>query len=123
MKEKKIKNLLQIGETVFIFGRRLFLYDCDPFTRTYYCKFLGIEQPPAIHVQSEGDCLPTSSKICPEYPDEHEVDLVRLLYNFPRKLRYTAILDTIRPEDQDRKFTIEYGLHDGSLDNLYKKNL
>lgn len=41
---------LVVGETVYILGRKMFLYDCDKFTRNYYRKALCMEQPPRIDV-------------------------------------------------------------------------
>lgn len=42
-----------VGETIFVLGRRLFLYDCDDFTRNYYRKVLCIEQKAPIDVEEK----------------------------------------------------------------------
>lgn len=44
-------NDLRIGETVFIFGRRFLLTDCDFATRRYYAEVLKDPQPDRVTMQ------------------------------------------------------------------------
>ena len=41
------------AQVVEIFGREMFLYDCDNFTREYYALQLNMEQPAAM----DGRCV------------------------------------------------------------------
>ncbi|XP_053978689.1 EF-hand domain-containing protein 1-like [Hylaeus volcanicus] len=120
-----------IGETIFIFSRRFLLHDCDSFTRKYYSDMLGITQPERIPLPTE------KSKPMPKYvppphikfgtpedtyasclsviPKPPKKDVVRQLVNFPKKLRYSMIMDAVHPEDKDRDFILEYSLSDGTI--------
>lgn len=44
-------NDLRIGETIFIFGRRFLLTDCDFFTRNYYAEALKTPQSEPIRLK------------------------------------------------------------------------
>ncbi|XP_015587754.1 EF-hand domain-containing protein 1 [Cephus cinctus] len=121
----------KIGDTIFIFGRRFFLYDCDAFTRKYYSGMLGLVQPPRIcppvkeersspkyqpppHIPfgTPEDTLASCLSFMPKPPKK---DVVRQLYNFPKKLRYSMIMEAVHPEDEDRDFILEYNLSDGTI--------
>ncbi|CAK9816565.1 EF-hand domain-containing protein 1 [Anthophora plagiata] len=129
-----------VGGTIFILSRRFFLHDCDSFTRKYYSDMLGITQP-------EGIPLPSKEiKLSPEYkppphgifgtpedtyanclsllPQRPKKDVIRQLYNFPNKLRYSMEMDVVHPEDKNRDFILEYNLSEGTIliHELEKRN-
>ncbi|XP_043285106.1 EF-hand domain-containing protein 1-like [Venturia canescens] len=117
----------KIGETIFIYGRRFLLRDCDAFTRKYYAEMLCSPQPPGIieSVDSEkreeapqaayGSPEDTSSSSQSVVPKPPKQDLIRQISNAPQKLRYLAKMDAVHPEDEDRDFIIDYFLSDGKI--------
>ncbi|KAK9507451.1 hypothetical protein O3M35_007304 [Rhynocoris fuscipes] len=128
-----------IGKTVNIFNRRYLIIDCDNFTRKYYETYYKILQPDPIKVEKKEEKLlsqplPTYTGIgSPEdsiqswyniIPKAPKKDEVRLLVNMNKKLRYTAVLDWVHPEDEGREFIIGYRLSDGfiQIDELKKEN-
>ncbi|OXU28876.1 hypothetical protein TSAR_000406 [Trichomalopsis sarcophagae] len=109
---------LKVGETVFLFGRKFLLHDCDPFTRRYYSSMLRFDQPPRIPLPNESTPSdyapkPLTAKLDPD--EEPKKDLIRRLYNFPKKLRYSLCLDAVRREDEGRQFVLEYSLAEGTI--------
>lgn len=46
---------LVIGNTIFIFGRRFLIIDCDKATRDFYSDVLHLEQPVTINVDKDAD--------------------------------------------------------------------
>jgi len=121
-----------IGKTVQLLGRRFLIYDCDGFTRNFYKHSLGIEQGPRLNIEEDKDLQPKQTRPLPQYiglgsvedsiqswftyrPEHPKTDVVRYLHNLGKKLRYTAVMDYIHPEDAKRKFLIEYRLSDGCM--------
>ncbi|XP_014250322.1 EF-hand domain-containing protein 1-like [Cimex lectularius] len=124
-----IKDLV-IGNTLFIYGRRFLLVNCDNYTRVFYREMLRIEQPPPIDMTPKKTVAPSYS--LPRYsgfgthedslqswnsfiPKPPKKDLIRYLLNMRKILRYMAVMDYIHPEDKDRRFVLEYRLSDGCL--------
>ena len=109
-----------MGETVFIFGRRFFLFDCDQFSRRYYKNALHIEQPPRIVLPEL--CEPMEQRKKPVA--DKSIKLIRQLYNFPKKLRYKLAMEAVHPEYKDREFILEYNLADGcmKINEIDKRN-
>ncbi|KAK3929061.1 EF-hand domain-containing protein 1 [Frankliniella fusca] len=120
-----------VGDTVFLFARRLFIYDCDPFTRNYYRECLNIEQKPKIQVTFPTPTLPqhphpphtgigttedTIQNVLRVIPKAPKKDVIRMLHNANKKLRYTAVLDKVHPEDEQRSFVLIYYLSNGELE-------
>lgn len=130
----------QLGETVLLFGRSFLLHDCDGFTRKYYSDVLGIPQPSAIpsparaaRPVSKHDVPPHITFGTPEdtyascfslVPKPPRKNVIRQLANFPKRLRYSARMDAVHPEDDSRDFVLEYSLGDGTIqiNELEKRN-
>jgi len=119
-----------VGNTLFIMARRFLIYDCDSFTRRYYSNCLKIEQPPAMKVFEEKPAIPppplpphigigapedTVQSCFSFLPKPPKKDVLRYVINAGKKLRYTAMLDWVHPEDKERQFTIEYNLGTGEV--------
>lgn len=121
----------QVGETILLFGRCFLLHDCDAFTRKYYSDMLGTPQldaipistkversapkyeiPPHIKFGSPEDTYASCLSFIPKPPKKN---VIRQLENFPKKLRYSARMDAIHPEDEGRDFVLEYSLSHGTI--------
>ena len=68
--------------------------------------------PPHIKFGTPEDTLAGCQSFVPKPPKK---DVVRELFNFPKKLRYLAAMEAVHPEDEDRNFIIEYALSDGKI--------
>ncbi len=123
-----------LGQTVNIYGRDFVIYDMDNFTKAFYYQNLGVtdftplrdenvlgtrshafpkmEIPPYNGYGSLEDSLQNCLHLIPEPPKK---DYIKLLENQNRILRYEAVLDTTSPEDQGRKFVINYRLSDDAI--------
>ncbi|KAK9686909.1 DM10 domain [Popillia japonica] len=118
-----------VGDTVFVLGRRMFLYDCDDFTRNYFRKVLCIEQKPSISIEKKKktspqrpmpphdglgsleDSLQNTITFMPKPPRK---DVLRQVLNTNKYLRYEMKLDVVHPEDTIRRFLLNYSLADGT---------
>lgn len=89
-----------------LFCYRLFIYDCDPFTRNYYRECLNIEQKPKIQVTFPTPTLPqhphpphtgigttedTIQNVLRVIPKAPKKDVIRMLHN-ANKVRIVTIL-------------------------------
>ncbi|XP_018577445.1 EF-hand domain-containing protein 1-like isoform X2 [Anoplophora glabripennis] len=122
------KDLL-IGETIFVLGRDMLLYDCDQFTRDYFKNALCIEQKPPIPIQEKKppppppqvpphngigsleDSLQNTLTVLPKPPKK---DVMRQILNANKYLRYEMVMDVVHPEDAIRRFILSYSLADGT---------
>ncbi|RZC42766.1 EF-hand domain-containing protein 1-like, partial [Asbolus verrucosus] len=120
---------LRVGETIFILGRKMLLYDCDEFTRNYFKKALCIEQGPAIDI-TEKSKSPAEKKIPPHdglgsledslqntltfLPKQPKKDVVKQILNANKYLRYEMKMEDIHPEDSVRRFLLFYSLADNT---------
>ncbi|XP_076253920.1 EF-hand domain-containing protein 1-like [Rhynchophorus ferrugineus] len=118
-----------IGNTIFVLGRDMMLYDCDKFTRNYFRAALGIEQKPAIDIKepqpavsppqipphdglgSLEDSLQNTLTFIPKPPRK---DVIKQIVNANKHLRYEMKMDAVHPEDTIRRFILLYSLSDGS---------
>ncbi|XP_022194129.2 EF-hand domain-containing protein 1 [Nilaparvata lugens] len=116
-----------VGNTLPILARRFFVYDCDDFTRRYYSECMRIDQPARIAVQLSREKKSYPPPPIPPHigigtPDDTlqscfsfvlkspRKDITKYVVNAGKKLRYTATMDWVHPEDKDRDFIIEYFL-------------
>ena len=84
---------LKCGETLDVYGRKLFLYDCDPFTRVFYEQWHGFTQPhfeipdpperkieilvpPHNGIGTEEDSLGSVYALWPKPPKKDQVQLM-----------------------------------------------
>ncbi|KAL5493772.1 hypothetical protein EMCRGX_G014996 [Ephydatia muelleri] len=119
-----------LGKTVNIMGRRFLIYDMDKFTREFYQINFGVENSEPIQVKQT--LAPPAQQELPPYngfgsledskqsclsliPQPPKKDLMRMLENDGKVLRFAAILNTSRPEDENRKFIISYYLSDDMI--------
>jgi len=113
---------LIVGETINVLGRKVVLYNCDDFTRSFYEAFLGIDQreraidvsdapkkhlmlnyPPHNGVGLEEDSLMNCNALAPKPAKQ---DLVRLMTLSGEILRYEATMANGLHEDAIRKFIV-----------------
>lgn len=119
-----------VGGTIFVFGRKFLLLDCDRFTRNYYEKVLKIIQPDAdyqgspesrtprtelpiyLGLGTPEDSLASHHSLVPKSPRK---DVVTYLVNMNKFLRYGCVLDNVHPEDNIRRFVLSLSLADGTI--------
>ena len=121
---------LNVGGTVEVLGRQMFIYDCDSFTKGFLREVRGIDSLPVFEVEERGPQLPP--KVIPPYtgfgseedslasctqlvPKPPKKDFAKQMANEGIALRFMAQLDTEKPEDIDRRFIISYYLADDTI--------
>jgi len=115
---------LIVGEPIQVWGRTVFLYDCDDFTRQFYMDYMGVDQaegkisvsekplkhkklhpPPHNGIGSPEDSLISCHMIQPKAPKQ---DLVKLMTLTGEILRFECVIHNPEPEDEPRRFCIAY---------------
>ncbi|XP_029415592.1 EF-hand domain-containing protein 1 isoform X2 [Nannospalax galili] len=114
-----------VGKPLTILGRTFFIYDCDPFTRQYYKEKFGMPDLPRIGVTKQEP--PPVKQELPPYngyglvedsaqncfvliPKAPKKDVIKLLVNDNKVLRYLAKLESPILEDKERRFIFSYFL-------------
>ena len=126
---------LMVGGTIEIFGREMFLYDCDQFTREYYRHQYGIEQgrnqiapeplvefpkmplPPYNGFGSEHDSLASYFNLVPKppkYDRTKQSALDAIVFRWKAKFDMDN-MTAPNPDDHKRRFVISYFMGDGTL--------
>jgi hypothetical protein len=69
--------------------------------------------PDYVGLGTPEDSLASCYHLIPKAPKKDEI---AYLMNSNKKLRYGCVLDSVYPEDKDRKFIMNYNLADGNID-------
>uniref|UniRef100_A0A8C5MN70 EF-hand domain containing 1 n=1 Tax=Leptobrachium leishanense TaxID=445787 RepID=A0A8C5MN70_9ANUR len=114
-----------LGAQVSILGRKFFLYDCDDYTKDYYRRNLGTSDFKPIDVKKKTeeevtkelppyngfglleDSIQNCLSLVPKPPKK---DVIKMLENDHKVLRYAAELESMNPEDKGRRFILSYYL-------------
>ncbi|XP_078503713.1 EF-hand domain-containing protein 1 isoform X2 [Lissotriton helveticus] len=114
-----------VGQDITILGRKFILHDCDDYTRAYYRDVLRYAEFKPIDVKKKTE--DTVKLVLPPYngfgliedsiqnclslvPQPPRKDVVKMLENDRKVLRYAAVLDSVNPEDKIRRFVLNYFL-------------
>lgn len=121
---------MRLGDTVFVFGRRLLLLDCDAFTRKYFADVLHQPQgnrhevihkpvirrvrelPDYLGLGTPEDSLQSCLALQPKPPCR---DLVTAMVNAGKMMSFGAVLDSAHPENAGRRFVVMLSLADGKM--------
>ncbi|KAM4693662.1 EF-hand domain-containing protein 1 [Discoglossus pictus] len=125
----------EVGKHITILGRRFFLYDCDAYTRDFYRDNLGItdfrpidvskkteKEPPKDFPPYNGyglleDSIQNCLSLIPKPPKK---DVIKMLENDHKILRYAVVLDSMHPEDRGRHFILSYFLSNDMI-SIFEK--
>lgn len=123
-------NELKVGHEVSIIGHRFLLLDCDNHTRMYYTDVLKTPQDDKVNIETKRiasrkpempdylgfgtpeDSLQSFFRLVPRPPPKN---VKQFLLNANKYLRFSCVLDTAHPEDQNRCFILKYALFDGKI--------
>lgn len=118
-----------VGETVQVYGRSINLYDCDAFTREFYKRYTGWDQPKfpvddarPVHVQltypphtgfgTDDDSLASCLHLTPRAPRR---DINKLMGDQGKVLRFQGQMINGKTEDSNRRFVVAIYLADDSV--------
>jgi hypothetical protein len=127
----------KVGSYVNVFGREMFIHDCDDFTRDYTTRVLGysVDHMTKVNVKEPEEPLPQmelpphngfgsmldSAQNCTQLiPKPPKRDIFKLMANDRKILRYTGKLVEVpgRPltnADLDRKFIVQFFLSNDTV--------
>eukprot|EP00405_Crypthecodinium_cohnii_P046979 CAMPEP_0206580294 /NCGR_PEP_ID=MMETSP0325_2-20121206/33063_1 /ASSEMBLY_ACC=CAM_ASM_000347 /TAXON_ID=2866 /ORGANISM="Crypthecodinium cohnii, Strain Seligo" /LENGTH=622 /DNA_ID=CAMNT_0054086277 /DNA_START=356 /DNA_END=2221 /DNA_ORIENTATION=+ len=120
---------LVVGQSIRVYNRDIYLYDCDDFTREFYRGYMGIEQdsqeiiaPEPQHVQmgypphsglgSEEDALASCLHLTPRPPRKDEI---KLMSQEGQALRFEGRMANGVADDSARRFVVAVYVSDDSV--------
>jgi hypothetical protein len=120
---------IEVGKSIPVYGREFFIYDADDSTKEFYEQYLGIHlepvvvpEPEKVHLQllypphngfgGDEDSLGSCLQLRPKPPRK---DLVKMMTNDGKIMRFEGIPQNNVPEDMHRKFIIEVYLSDDTI--------
>jgi len=109
-----------VGQTIKVYGRDITLYDCDDFTRNFYCQYNGVEQesneinhpevrhvklshPPHTGFGTEEDSLASCLHLTPRPPRR---DINKLMTDADKVMRFQGQMLNDQAQDKHRKFVV-----------------
>uniref|UniRef100_A0A8C5TKP6 EF-hand domain containing 1 n=1 Tax=Malurus cyaneus samueli TaxID=2593467 RepID=A0A8C5TKP6_9PASS len=119
-----------IGKTLTLLGRTFLIYDCDKFTQDFYREKYGVTdfQPLDVHKKPTKkvvqvipphngfgipeDSLQNCLSLVPKPPRKN---IIKMLENNLKVLRYQMALESPVPEDKNRIFILSYFLSDDTV--------
>mmetsp|Transcript_6479 Transcript_6479/g.11952 ORF Transcript_6479/g.11952 Transcript_6479/m.11952 type:complete len:647 (+) Transcript_6479:118-2058(+) len=118
-----------VGQHVTLYGRDLYLYECDDFTKEFYANYTGhqqqnvqIKEAAPVHVQlthpphtgfgTEEDSLASCLHLTPRPPRR---DILKLMNQQGKVLRFFGQMANDREEDARRRFIVAIYLSDDSV--------
>ncbi|NXX43520.1 EFHC1 protein, partial [Tricholaema leucomelas] len=119
-----------VGKSVTLLGRTFFIYDCDEFTRNFYHDKFGITDFQPVEIKQKP--LEKIPQVIPPYngfgiledslqncfslfPKPPQKDVIKMLENDRKVLRYQVALESPNPEDRKRRFILSYFLSDDMI--------
>ncbi|XP_077987927.1 EF-hand domain-containing family member C2-like [Glandiceps talaboti] len=124
---------LMIGRTVNVWGRKFYLYDCDPYTKEHYKSKYGLANLNPVQAGTPSKPYRKSSDVPPYngYGTEEDSlnncfpsplilkradkDLKKFISKNNVVLRFSARLETTNPNHVDRRFIISSYLEDDTV--------
>ncbi|NWV07111.1 EFHC1 protein, partial [Ptilonorhynchus violaceus] len=119
-----------IGKSLTFLGRTFLIYDCDKFTQNFYREKYGLKDFQPLDVNKKPlekvpqeippyngfgiieDSLQNCLSLIPKPPRK---DIIKMLENNLKVLRYQVALESPVPEDKNRRFILSYFLSDDTI--------
>lgn len=78
---------------------------------------LNIQQPARLSAGIDNDDHSSEARRRSQrqIKENNKEDVIRKIFNHPKKLRYLVSMIAVHPEDKDREFVLEYSLSDGKI--------